>query len=64
MGVGQIVGDVPYHGVGGMAHVASGDDHYRSLAPRPRLGRGVVCARGQGSVEALIALKAMGSVEA
>jgi hypothetical protein len=30
----------------------------RSLAPRPRLRRGVDCARGQGSGEALIALEA------
>jgi hypothetical protein len=30
----------------------------RSLAPRPKLGRGVDCARGQGSGEVLIVLEA------
>jgi hypothetical protein len=30
----------------------------RSLAPRPRLGQGIDCARGRGSSEALIALEA------
>ena len=60
MGVGKIVGDVPCCGVGGMTHVASEVRPLcvRSLAPRPRLGRGVDCARGRGSGEAEIALEA------
>ena len=60
MGVVEIVGDVPCRGVGGMAHIASGvrPSCVRSLAPRPGLGRGVDCARGQGSGEALITLEA------
>ena len=35
-----------------------------SLVPRPRLGRSVHCARGQGSVAAEIAPEAKGSGEA
>jgi hypothetical protein len=66
MGVGGKVGDVHCCGVGGMAQVASGvrPPCVRSLAPRLRLGRGIDCARGRGSREALIALEAKGSVEA
>ena len=51
---------MPCHGVGGMARVASGvrPPCVRSLVSRPGLGRGVDCARGQGSGGALIALEA------
>jgi len=51
MGVVGIVADGPCCSVGGMAHVASGvrPQCTRSLTLRPRLGRGVNCARGWGS---------------
>ena len=56
MRVGRIVGDVPYCSVGGMAHVASKvrPPCARMLAPRPKVGRGRDCVRGQGSVEIAI----------
>jgi len=50
MGVGEIVGVVPCCGMGSMAHIASGvrPSCVRSLALRPRLGRGVDCAMARG----------------
>jgi len=66
MGVVGIVDGTPYCSMGGMVHVASGvrPPCTRSLAPRPRLGRGVNCARGWGSSRAEIALETQGSGEA
>ena len=60
MGVGEIVGDVPCRGGGGMARITSGvwPSCVRSQTPRLGLGRGVDCARGQGSGEALLVVEA------
>jgi len=53
----------PCCSVGGMASVASvvWAPCVGSLAPWPRLGRRVDCARGRGSVEAEVVLEAKGS---
>ena len=65
MGVVGTVVDMPCCSVGGMVHVASGvrPPCVGSLMPRTRLGRGVDCARGRGSVGAGIASEAKGSSE-
>jgi len=63
MGVVGTVVDTPCCSVGGMAHVASGvrPPCVGSLTPKTRFGRGVDCARGQGSIGAGIAPEAKGS---
>ena len=61
MGVVGIVCVVSCRGMGGsMVGVASKVrlPCVRSLAPRPKLRRGIDCAQGHGSGEALIVLKA------